>query len=92
MSFWRLSCYLGTDSTPYARVFTVDFEYIIAGLVCMVCETQNLLTLQYKVYSKKIPLSRNSYHRESSHFQCIANQLSGFNTYSKFNSTRTGLF
>ena len=30
---------------PYARVFTVKLEHVIAGLVCKVCETQNLLTL-----------------------------------------------
>ena len=41
------------------------FEHVIAGLVCMVCETQNLLTSQYAVYSE-IPLNRNLYHIETS--------------------------
>ena len=50
----------------------------------MVCETQNLLTLQYTVDSK-ITFSRNSYHIETSHLQGIANQLNGFNRHSKFN-------
>ena len=76
---------------PYARVFTGDFKHVIAGLVCMVCETQNLLTLQYKVYSG-IPFSRNLYHTETSHLQCNANQLNGFNRHSNFNPTRVGLF
>ena len=76
---------------PYNRVFTVDFEHVIAGLVCMVYETQNLLTLQYAVYLK-IPFSRNSYHTETSHLQCIANQLNGFNIHWKFNLIRAGLF
>ena len=35
---------------PYAKVFPVDFEHVTVGFVCMVCETQNLLTLQYTVY------------------------------------------
>ena len=61
---------------PYTTIFTGDFKHEIAGLVCMVCETQNLLTLQYTVYSE-IPFSRNLYHTESSHFQCNANQLNG---------------
>ena len=56
----------------------------------MVCETQNLLTLQYTVYSK-IPFSKNSYHAETNHLQCIANQLNGFNRDSKFSPTRVGL-
>ena len=76
---------------PYDRVFTVDFEHVIAGLVCMVYETQNLLTLQYAVYLK-IPFSRNPYHTETSHLQCIANQLNGFNIHWKFNLIRAGLF
>ena len=76
---------------PYNRVFTVDFEQVIAGLVCMVYETQNLLTLQYAVYLK-IPFSRNPYHTETSHLQCIANQLNGFNIHWKFNLIRAGLF
>ena len=49
LQFW-------TDSTPYTSVFTVHFEHIIAGLVCMVFET-NLLTSQYAVYSE-IPFNR----------------------------------
>ena len=69
----------------------LEFEHVFADLVCMVCETQNLLTLQYTVHSK-IPFSRNSYHTETSHLQCIANQLNGFNRYSKFNPTRAGFF
>ena len=76
---------------PYARVFTVKLEHVIAGLVCKVCETQNLLTLQYTVHSK-IPFSRNPSHTETSHLQCIANQLNGFNRHSKFNPTRAGDF
>ena len=63
----------------------------IAGLVCMVCQTENLLALQYTVYSE-IPFSRNSYHGETSYLQCIANQLIGFNRHSKFNPRRAGLF
>ena len=51
---------------PYAKVFPVDFEHVIVGFVCMVCETQNLLTLQYMVYLE-IPFSRNLYHTETSH-------------------------
>ena len=38
----------------------------------MVCETQNLLTLQYTVYSE-IPFNRNLYHMEIS--QVIYNLL-----------------
>ena len=76
---------------PYARVFTVEFEHVIPGLRCMVFETQNLLTLRYTVHSK-IPLSRSLHHTETSHFQCIANQLNGFNRHLKFNPTRAGLF
>ena len=38
----------------------------------MVCETQNLLTLQYTVYSE-IPINRNLYHMEIS--QVIYNLL-----------------
>ena len=91
MSLWCLSSYFWTDSTPYAKVFAIDFEHVIAGLVCMVCETQNLLTLQYTVHLK-IPFSRNSYHTETSHLQCISNQLNGFNRHSKFNPTRAGFF
>ena len=53
---------------PYARIFTVDIEHLIA----LVCETQNLLALQYTVYSE-IPFRRNLYHRETSHLQCNAN-------------------
>ena len=33
-----------------AKVFPVDFEHVIVGFSCIVCETQNLLTLQYIVY------------------------------------------
>ena len=51
---------------PYAKVFPVDFEHVTVGFVCMVCETQNLLTLQYTVYSE-IPFSRNLYQTETSH-------------------------
>ena len=57
----------------------------------MVSETQNLLTLQYTVHSK-IPFNRNSHHTETSHLQCIANQLNGFNRHSKFNPTRSEHF
>ena len=64
---------------PCARIFTVDIEHLIA----LVCETQNLLALQYTVYSE-IPFRRNLYHRETSHLQCNANQLNGVNRHSKF--------
>ena len=38
---------------PYTRAFfTGDFKHVIVGLVCMVCETRNLLTLQYTVYAE----------------------------------------
>ena len=57
----------------------------------MVCETQNLLTLQYTVYSE-IPFRRKLYHTETSHFQCNANQLNGFNRRLTFNETRVELF
>ena len=91
MLFQRLFRDFGTNSAHYARVFTVDFEHVFAGLVCTVCETQNFLTLQYTVYSK-IPFSRNSYHTETNHLQCIANQLNGFNRHQKFNLERAELF
>ena len=51
---------------PYAKVFPVDFEHVIVGFSCMICETQNLLTLQYTVYSE-IPFRRKLYHTETSH-------------------------
>ena len=76
---------------PYAKVFPVDFEHVIVGFSCMVCETQNLLTLQYTVYSE-IPLRRKLYHTETSHLQCNANQLNGFNRRSRFYTIRVGLF
>ena len=38
---------------PYARVFPLYFEHVMAGLVCMVCETQYLLTLQYTQFIRK---------------------------------------
>ena len=38
----------------------------------MVCETQNLLTSQYTVYSE-IPFNRNLYHMETS--QVISNPM-----------------
>ena len=57
----------------------------------MVCETQNLLTLEYTVYSE-IPFRRKLYHTETSHFQCNANQLNGFNRRLTFNETRVELF
>ena len=76
---------------PYAKVFPVDFEHVTVGFVCMVCETQNLLNLQYTVYSE-IPFSRNLHQTETSHLQCNANQLNGFNSRSMFNPTRVGLF
>ena len=53
-----------TDSTTYDKVFTADFEPVIVGLVCMVYETQNLLTSEYTVYSE-IPFNRSLYHRHS---------------------------
>ena len=81
----------GFHSLPYLRVFIVDFQHVIAGLVCLVCETRNLLTLQYTAHSK-IPFGRNSYHTETSHLKCIANQLNSFNRHSNFNPTRAGLF
>ena len=74
----------------HARLFPDDSGHAIAGLVCTVCETQNLLTLQYTVYSE-IPFSRTLYHTETSHLQCYANQLNGFNRHLKFNPTRGGL-
>ena len=49
---------------PYADVFTVDFEHVIASLVCMVCKNQNLLTSQFTVYSG-IPFKRNLYYIEN---------------------------
>ena len=49
-----------SDSTPYAGSFTANFEHVIAGLVCMVWETENLMTSQYTVYSE-IPFNRNLY-------------------------------
>ena len=53
---------------PYTRAFfTGDFKHVIVGLVCMVCETRNLLTLQYTVYLE-VPFSRYLYHTETSHF------------------------
>ena len=56
----------------------------------MVCETQNLLTSQYTVFSEK-PFNRNLCHIETS--QVInANQWNGFNRHLKFNPKRTGLF
>ena len=55
---------------PYARVFTGDFKHVIAGLVCIVCKTQNFLTLQYTVYSE-IPFSRNLYYTETSHLHTM---------------------
>ena len=73
------------------RFLPADFEHVIASLVCIVCETQNLLTLQFTVYSD-IPFSRNSYHTETSHLQCIANQVNDFNRHSKFDPARVGLF
>ena len=54
-----------TDSTPCYSVFTVDFEHVIASLVCKVCETQNFLTSQYTVYLE-ISFNRNLYHTETS--------------------------
>ena len=75
----------------YAKVFPVDFEHVIVGFSCMVCETQNLLTLQYAVYSE-IPFRGKFYHTESGHLQCNANQLNGFNRRSGFNARRVGLF
>ena len=76
---------------PYAKVFLVDFEHVIVGFSCMVCETQNLLTLQYTVYSE-IPFRRKLYHTETIHLQCNASQLNSFNRRSRFNTTRVGLF
>ena len=76
---------------PYARVFTGDCEHVITGLVCMVCKTQNLLILQYTVFSE-IRFSRSLYHTETSHLQCNANQFIGFNRHSKLNPKRAGLF
>ena len=72
-------------------VFAGDFKHVITGLVCMVCETQNLFTLQCTVYSK-IPFNRNLCHTEISHLQCNANQLNGLNRHSNFNLTRAELF
>ena len=51
---------------PYAKVFPVDFEHVTVSFVCMICETQNLLTLQHTVYSE-IPFRRNLYQTETSH-------------------------
>ena len=76
---------------PYAKVFPVDFEHVSVGLSCMVCETQNLLTLQYIVYSE-IPFRRKFYHTEISRLQYNANQLNGFIRRSRFNVTRVGPF
>ena len=75
----------------YAKVFLVDFEHVIVGFSCIVCETQNLLTLQYTVYSE-IPFRRKFYHTETRRLQYNANQLNGFNRRSRFNATRVGLF
>ena len=61
----------------YAKVFPVDFEHVIVGFSCMVCETQNLLTLQYAVYSE-IPFRGKFYHTESGHLQCNVTQLNSF--------------
>ena len=58
---------------PYAKVFPVDFEHVIVDFSYMVCETQNLLTLQYTVYSE-IAFRRELYHTETSHLQCNTNQ------------------
>ena len=76
---------------PYAKVFPVDFEHVIVGFSCIVCETQNLLTLQYTVYSE-IPFRRKLYHTEIIHLQCNANQLNNFNSRSRFNATKVELF
>ena len=45
-------------------MFTIVFEYVVAGLVCSVCETENILTSQYTVYSE-IPFNRDLYHTET---------------------------
>ena len=50
----------------YVKVFPIDFEHVTVGFVSMVCETQNLLILQYTVYSE-IAFSRNLYQTETSH-------------------------
>ena len=76
---------------PCAKVFTVDFQHLIPDLVCMACETQNLLTSQY-ILSSEIPSSRNLYHTETTRLQCSASQLNSFKRHSKFNSIRAGLF
>ena len=76
---------------PYAKVFPVDFEHVIVGFSCVVCETQSLLTLQYTVYSE-IPFWRKLYHTETSHLQYNVNRLNSFNRRSGFNATRVGLF
>ena len=75
---------------PHAKVFPVDFEHVIVGFSC-ICETQNLLTLQYTVYSE-IPFRIKLSHKETSHLQCNANQLNGFNRRSRFYTIRVGLF
>ena len=75
----------------YAKVFLVEFEHVIVGFSCIVCETQNLLTLQYTVYSE-IPFRRKLYHTETIHLQWNASQLNSFNRPSRFNTARVGLF
>ena len=75
----------------YAKVFLVEFEHVIVGFSCIVCETQNLLTLQYTVYSET-PFRRKLYHTEAIHLQRNASQLNSFNRHSRFNTTRIGLF
>ena len=52
--------------------FLVNFQHVIAGSLCMVCEIQNLLTLQYSVYLE-IPFNRNVFHIETS--QVIYNPM-----------------
>ena len=65
----RSSVFLdNTQQTPHLMLacllLTLNMQ-----LVCMVCETQNLLTSQYIVYSE-IPFNRKLYHTEINQVIC----------------------